>query len=248
MPNRESASTFAKGLRVLECFETGRSDLTMADVAQITGFDRAAARRLCLTLEDNGYLIRTNRTFRLAPRVIAIAGGYLASNDIGKSVQPILNQCAEELQGEISLALRDGTRAIYVARSAVGSARLSLGFSVGSTLPLLPTSIGRMLLAVTPLERREQILQESVPERFTEATDTDVSSLRQRIEQAARDGYTYAVGEFEVGATGLAVPLQPIGGSEAVLGTTASINRFAREGELDRALDTLRRAAMILRR
>ncbi|MFT4708661.1 MAG: IclR family pca regulon transcriptional regulator, partial [Ascidiaceihabitans sp.] len=149
MANKDNASTFAKGLSVLSCFETGRRDLTMAEISRITGFDRATTRRLCLTLEDSGYLHKQDRIFQLSPKILAVAGGYLTSNAIGRSVQPILNQLAEEFEGEIALALRDGDRAIYVARSAPSSARVSFGFSVGSTLPLLPTAIGRMLLAHT---------------------------------------------------------------------------------------------------
>lgn len=151
MSPRDTASTFAKGLAVLSCFEGGRSDLTMADIARLTGFDRATARRLCLTLQSSGYLYKHEKVLRLTPKVLAIAGGYLKAEYIGKTVQPTLDQFAKELDGEIALAVRDGSRAIYVARSAVPSARLSLGLSVGSTLPLLPTAVGRPAPTFRPI-------------------------------------------------------------------------------------------------
>lgn len=248
MAERDSASTFAKGLRVLECFEGGRSDMSMADIARATGFDRATARRLCLTLEEAGYLVRTNRAFCLTPKIVAIAGGFHASHEIGKSVQPVLNEAAEVLDGEIALAVRDGTRAIYVARSAVSTARLSFGFSVGSTLPLLSTSVGRMLLATCSTELRTTIMDACTIQRFTEATDTDPASIRAKIDEAAREGYAHVINEFEMGAAGIAVPAPPIGGAQAVLSTTAPVNAFASEGAVDSVLDTLRQAAMTLRR
>jgi len=248
MGHREGASTFAKGMRVLECFEGGRSDMTMADIARQTGFDRATARRLCLTLEDCGYLVKTNRVFRLSPKVMAISGGFLASHDIGKTVQPVLNQFAEELDGEIALAVLDGKRAIYIARSAVSSARLSFGFSVGSTLPLPPTAVGRMLLAASPPDQRAALLENLEMHSFTESTDTDPASLIEKIAKATRDGYTYVINEFERGAAGIAVPVRPIGGRAAVLGTTTSINQISQDGELHRVVDILLRAAMHLRR
>lgn len=247
MASMDGASTFAKGLRVIECFESGRADLTMADIARMTGFDRATARRLCLTLEGAGYLVKSDRVFRLSPKIVAIAGGYLSSYGIGKAVQPVLNQFAEQLQGEIALAVLDGQRAIYIARSAVSSARLSLGLSVGSTLPLLPTAVGRMLLAMCPQDRQSAILTRSQWRKYTDATDIDPASLGKQIEQAKVNGFAYTVGEFEPGAAGLAVPLQAIGGREAVLATTASINQFQREGAFERALDALRNAAISLR-
>jgi len=244
---RDNASTFAKGLAVLDCFEGGRTDLTMAEVARLTGFDRATARRLCLTLENCGYLTKRNKFLSLTPKVVAVAGGYLASQDIGRLVQPTLNQFAEELAGEIALAVRDGTRAIYVARSAVSTARLSLGFSVGSTLPLLSTSVGRMLLACSPAEGRDALIDASPLIKHTEDTDMDLNSIRAKIQLSVENGYAYSTNEFELGAAGLAVPIPRLSDTPGVLATSATVNQFARDGELDRVLDILRRAAMSLR-
>lgn len=247
MNDRDSASTFAKGLTVLNCFEDGRTDLTMAEIARQTGFDRATTRRLCLTLEARGYLFKDGKTFQLTPKVVAIAGGYLASQKIGRSIQPILNQFAEELEGEIAIAVLEGVRAVYIARSAVAKARLSIGFSVGSTLPLLPTAVGRMLLAQCAPEHRTKLLEVCPMEKRTEFTDMDLNSIRQKIEKAAEQGYAQCASEFELGAAGISVPVSVISHTQAVLATTASVNQFSVVGEIDRVLDILRRAAISLR-
>ena len=247
MSDRNTASTFAKGLSVLACFEGGRRDLTMAQIAQETGFDRATVRRLCLTLETSGYLVKDNRTFHLTAKVVALAGGYLSAEQIGRAIQPVLTEFAEALNGEIAVAVRDGTRAIYIAKSSVGSARLSLGLSVGSTLPLLPTAVGRMLLAQCQGPERDQILREAPLEAYTPSTDLDRSSLMEKVHDAYQRGYAYSAEEFEQGAAGLAVPCQRIGGAETVLATTASINHFTQPETFDKILDTLRRAAINLR-
>ena len=244
---KDGASTFAKGLAVLDCLSSGRTDLTMADIARLTGFDRATARRLCLTLESSGYLTKRDKFLHLTPKVVAVAGGYLTAQGIGRSVQPILNQFAEEMEGEIAVAVREGVRAVYIARSAVSTARLSLGFSVGSTLPLLPTAVGRMLLARCPKDLRAELIACSPLEKLTEATELDRNAILAAVEQAAAQGYAHSTDEFEMGAAGLAVPIPDLSGTQAVLATTASVNQFAREGELDRVLDILRRAAMSLR-
>lgn len=248
MTTGDSASTFAKGLQVLDCFEGGRRDLTMADVARMTGFDRATARRLCLTLLECGYLTKQDRALILTPKVVAIAGGYLSAHDFGKAVQPILNQFAQVLQGEIAMAVIEGARAVYVARSSIAEARLSLGFSVGSVLPLLPTSVGRMLLAQMPQVRREELLSQCTPERFTEATEMDVERIREDIGRAAAQGYCFVSNEFETGAAGVAVPVGPVGDAMAVLGTSGTVNHFKDAQALEPVVDTLRQAAMNLRR
>lgn len=248
MSPRDTASTFAKGLAVLGCFEGGRSDLTMADIARLTGFDRATARRLCLTLQSSGYLYKHEKVLRLTPKVLAMAGGYLKAEYIGKTVQPTLDQFAKELDGEIALAVRDGSRAIYVARSAVPSARLSLGLSVGSTLPLLPTAVGRMLLASCSEPTRNQIINACEMQRFTEQTTLARAALEAQIQKAAAQGFAYAANEFEMGAAGVAVPVQEFSQTQAVLATTASVNSFNDQSQLDHVLNILRKAAMSMRR
>ncbi|QBY01333.1 hypothetical protein E2K80_11850 [Rhodophyticola sp. CCM32] len=243
----DTASTFVKGLRVLDSFETGRTDLTMAEIARLTEFDRSTVRRLCLALEEAGYLTRQNQTFRLTPKIVAVAGGYLTSHAIGMSIQPVLNQFAEELRGELAVSVMEGTRAVYIARSAVASARMSLGFSIGSALPLLPTAVGRMLLAGYPAPQREDIIQACRLYRYTDATDMDLASIRAKVEAAAQHGYVLSTSEFEQGASGIAVPIRNIGETQAVLSTTASVDHFRKEEEVDRVLDILRRTAMSLR-
>ena len=166
-----AASTFAKGLQVLRCFEGRREALSMAEVARLAGLDRATARRLCLALIDAGFLVARGRGLHLTARVLAVGAGYLAAHDVGRVVQPALNRAAEELGGDIALAVRDGGRAIYVACSATAGARVSQGFTAGSTLPLLPTAVGRMLLAGDTDTALDALL--ATPEatlRHTEAT------------------------------------------------------------------------------
>ena len=247
MSASDNASTFAKGLAVLDCFEGGRTDLTMAEIARLTGFDRAVARRLCLTLEASGYVVRRNKVLSLTPKVVAVAGGYLTSKRIGRLVQPTLNQFAELLDSEISLAVREGTRAIYVARSEVSAARLSMGFSVGSTLPLLPTAVGRMLLAACAGPERDALIDACSVVKYTQDTKLDAASIRSEIEQAAMQGFAFSNNEFELGAAGVAVPTPDVVGTPSVLATSATANHFARPGELDRVVDILRKAAMTLR-
>jgi IclR family pca regulon transcriptional regulator len=139
------STTLLKGLDVLNAFERAPS-LTLAQIAERTGLDRSTARRMTLTLCDAGWVTQTGRTFSLAPRTLRPAGAFLQAGGIGRAVQPVLNAYSETLGGEISLALRDGDRAVYVAHSARPGARVSLGLTVGSSLPLDTTAIGQVLL------------------------------------------------------------------------------------------------------
>ncbi len=219
MQDRSISTAFLKGLRLLACFEEGRRGLTMADLSRRTGFDRATTRRLCLTLVESGYLLRDERTFVLAPRVLALAGGYLRSHEIGFAVQPVLNSFAAELGSDIALAVLDGNRAVYVAQSSTAQSRVSMGFTVGSQLPLLHTAIGTALLSQAPRTLRVDLLARPI-DRPTESALRDPDALLARIDKAEIDGYAQVDGEFELGIKGLAVPVGVRGGVPNAIGVT----------------------------
>jgi len=247
MTDRDIAATFAKGLSVLECFGTGQHSLTMADIARLTGFDRATTRRLCLTLEHSGYVYRDGKALRLSAKVLVLTGGFLTAQYIGRAIQPTLNQFAEVIEGEIALAVLEGSRALYVARSAVSAARLSLGLSVGSTLPLLPTAVGRMLLAQCESAEMTRILKDCSAAPGSMAHKLDRPTVLADIETTAKRGYAHVEDAFEMGAAGLAVPVPAIAQSHAVLSTTASTLHLSRPGKLETTVDILRQAARHIR-
>ncbi|MEX3016083.1 helix-turn-helix domain-containing protein [Gymnodinialimonas hymeniacidonis] len=138
------SSTLLKGLDVIAAFEDAPA-LTLSQIAERAGLDRSTARRLTLTLVEAGWARQQGRAFSLAPRVLRPAGAFLQAGSFGRAVQPTLNAHAETLGGEISLAVRDENVAVYVAHSARPGARVSLGLTVGSTLPLDTTAIGQVL-------------------------------------------------------------------------------------------------------
>ena len=69
----------AKGMAVLESFDTERQRLNATLAAQRTGLSRAAARRHLLTLAHLGYVETDGSYFWLSPKVLRFSGSYLAS-------------------------------------------------------------------------------------------------------------------------------------------------------------------------
>jgi IclR family pca regulon transcriptional regulator len=248
MARHESASTFSKGLRLLACFESKQRVYTMAELTRLTGFDRATTRRLCLSLIETGYLSKTDQNLRLTPKILSVAGGYLEANDIGLSVQPLLDQFAGELGSEISLAVRDGGRAIYVAKSKNGAIRPSIGLTVGSTLPLLHTGVGRAILSICDAATIDGVFQTTPPRAYTAKTALDVDTIRARITQATEQGFALVEEEYELGAAGIAVPVGTLTGAEAVVGVTQSVNKLRSTEVHQLTLDILQQTAMSLRR
>src|SRR5574343_585753 len=82
----------AKGLAVLEAFDTERQRLNATLAAQRTGITRAAARRHLLTLAELGYLETDGSHYWLSARVLRFAGSYMATSRLPRTLQPTLNR------------------------------------------------------------------------------------------------------------------------------------------------------------
>lgn len=107
----------AKGMAVLESFDTERQRLNATPAAQRTGLTRAAARRHLLTLAHLGYLETDGSYFWLAPKVLRFSGSYLASARLPRVLQPTLNRLAAQTQQSFSAVVLDGDEVVIVARS-----------------------------------------------------------------------------------------------------------------------------------
>ena len=139
----------AKGMAVLESFDTERQRLNATLAAQRAGLTRAAARRHLLTLAHLGYLETDGSYFWLAPKVLRFSGSYLASARLPRALQPTLDRLAARTGEAFSAVVLDGDQVVIIARS--GPTRmLAYGLHLGARLPAHATSTGRVLLAAKP--------------------------------------------------------------------------------------------------
>ena len=212
----------AKGMAVLESFDTERQRLNATLAAERAGLTRAAARRHLLTLAHLGYLETDGSYFWMAPKVLRFSGSYLASSRLPRALQPTLNRLAAQTSESFSAVVLDGEEVVIVARSGSYGAPtrvLAYGLHLGARLPAHATSTGRVLLAGMSAAELKQWLQGRTLPRLTPRTLTHASGLRRAIAQARKDDFSFASEEHELGVQALAVPLRNMQGR-----TVAALN------------------------
>ena len=220
----------AKGMAVLESFDTERQRLNATLAAQRAGLTRAAARRHLLTLAHLGYLETDGSYFWLSAKVLRFSGSYLASARLPRLLQPTLNRLAAQTQESFSAVVLDGDEVVIVARSvSMGGATrvLAYGLHLGARLPAHATSTGRVLLAALPKTEFNRWLKGRTLPRLTAHTITDAKRLRDVIEQVRADDYCLASEEHELGIHALSVPVRNLQGK-----TVAALNVVAPLGRL----------------
>lgn len=207
----------AKGLAVLESFDTQRQRLNATLAAERAGLTRAAARRHLLTLAHLGYLETDGSWFWLAPKVLRFSGSYLASARLPRAVQPTLNRLAGATGESFSAVVLDGEHVVIVARS--GSALQAYGLHLGARLPAHATSTGRVLLAAKSRAEFAAWLKGRELPRLTGRTTVEARAFRAVIDQVRQQDHCVASEEHELGVHAVAVPLRNMDGR-----TVAALN------------------------
>lgn len=128
-----------KGLAVIECFDEDHASLSITDVANRTGLERATARRCLLTLTSLGYASYDGKFFRLTPRVLNLGHSYLAATPLPRLLQPFLDQLSAQTNESSSAAVLDGTEILYVARASHRRV-MSINLGAGARMPAYCTS------------------------------------------------------------------------------------------------------------
>jgi len=217
----------AKGMAVLESFDTERQRLNATLAAQRAGLTRAAARRHLLTLTHLGYLETDGSYFWLAPKVLRFSGSYLASARLPRAIQPTLNRLAAQTGESFSAVVLDGDQVVIIARS--GPTRLlAYGLHLGARLPAHATSTGRVLLAARSKSEFNAWMKGRELPRLTVHTLVDPRQFRAVIAQVRAQDWCVASEEHELGVHALAVPLRNMEGR-----TVAALNVVAPPQRLD---------------
>lgn len=199
-------ASLAKGLRVLECFGAEAPKLPIAEVAQVTGLDRASARRCLLTLHHEGYLDYDGKFFSPTTQVLRLGTGALAALPMPRIVQPWLDQLSDRIGESVSVAILDRNEIVYIARASQQRI-MSIGLMPGSRLPAHCTSMGRVMLAALPEPEACRILDETDLSPRTFHSKTDVNDIIEQLRNTSRDGYALVDQEVEIGVRSLAVPI-----------------------------------------
>lgn len=204
--DRDFVTALASGLEVILAFDNDTPRMTLSEVAAKTGMNRARARRFLLTLHALGYVRKQHRHFELAPKALQLGYAYLSANNYRSVIQQHLEDITQRIGESSSLGVLDGSEVIYVARSAAPHRLMAITLSVGTRLPAVATSMGRVLLAQLPDAELDALLAATPLTTYTEHTITDRQVLRECLDQVRRQGYCIVDQELDSGLRSLAVP------------------------------------------
>ena len=235
--DREFTSTLAAGVALLSAFRAGDGALANRDFVARTGLAKAKVSRLAFTLVALGFLRRdaANGRYRLGSPVLSMGYPLLAGMQIRQIARPYMREMADELEGTVSMGVRDRSQMIYVETSRSDRAE-DASADIGTALPLLHSAMGlAWLTAASPYERERAVNHALVSSR-RQGDNTMRLSTQAAVRQAASTGYVSLVSRDE-GTLTIATPLRsPVNGEVIVLDCVVALPnktsaRLARMGQ-----------------
>jgi len=190
----------------------GDGPLGVTEVADRAGLPKSTAARLLATLVGEGAVeqVPGDTSYRLGPRLITLAAGFSLARSLAAIARPMLIDLAESSGEAAGLAMPDGDLVHYIDQVDTVQPVLVRDWT-GARIPLHAVSSGQVLLAFRTPAAIERYLERPM-ERFTDHTLTDADAVRERLHEVRRQGYNWAMDEFEAGISSIAAPIADASG------------------------------------
>jgi DNA-binding IclR family transcriptional regulator len=205
--DRHFATTLARGLELLRCFNPQEQWLGNRQLSDKLGLPAATVSRLTYTLMGMGYLVQAEPygKYRLGSAVLSLGYPLLEYFPMRRRARPLMQRLADETGGSVSIAIRDRFNMVYieVVRS---SSRRVYPLDVGTSQSLAGSAIGRAYLMSCPMPERQAVINQikvKAPDQWARFG----KALSRSLNQYPKLGCCVSLGEIYSDVQAIAVPL-----------------------------------------
>jgi DNA-binding IclR family transcriptional regulator len=236
----QGRSVISKVVSLLDAFDPARPELSLTELARITGLPVSTTYRLAAELVEWGGLERADGTgYRIGVRLWQLGTLAPRAGTLREVAQPYMQDLYEATRENVHLAVRDGLEALYVDTIA-GLGSIPTRSRRGGRLALHATGVGKVLLAHAPPEVLAAVLEGGL-RRYTPHTIATPGQLRRTLADVRRTGIAYAREEMSIGSLSVAAPV--VGADGTVVAALAVVLRSGRR-DLRRLAPAVRTAAI----
>ncbi len=205
---REASSVLTRALDVLGFVASSGRAITAAEIAEAQAIPKPTVHRLCVKLEEEGYLSREpgGRHFRGGPRLVALGFDALRSDPVRGERHAILEGLVEDIGETCNFTMPIGNAVVYLDR-VESRWPLRLQLEPGSRVPLHCTATGKLFLSSMPPERLSRMLTALKLTAHTPHTITTPEGLEEELSRIVARGYSLDREEFLLGLIAIAVPV-----------------------------------------
>lgn len=150
-----TVTALARGLEILRCFDRPRAELSVSQIARRVGLSQPTTWRLCQTLLEAGFLVRSGGGAALRIGAPAVTLGYAAIMGMAPAevALPYMRKISDATLVTTTLSKRQGAEMISIERAEGAFVRPDE--PVGWRASLVDVASGLALLAALPQPARD---------------------------------------------------------------------------------------------
>jgi DNA-binding IclR family transcriptional regulator len=206
-PGRALVGSVLRAMRLLDLFDRGRPEMSLAEFARRSGYSKSTTYRLLVTLVQAGWLERSpTGAFRLTIKAFQVGSILVDSLELRREAGPIMTRIAAELDEAVYLVVAAGTRAVCLERIDSGQGVRVADLYVGGSQPLNLGAAPRALLAFDEDRLLPPLLEEGLSSR-TEHSLVNPSDLRSDLAETRRLGYSISDEDVTAGIGAIGAPI-----------------------------------------
>lgn len=209
---------------------------SLADLKSQLGLDKATLHRILSTLKALDY-VRQNHSdqrYFLTFKMFQTGNLVLERGGLKSLLHPYLEKISADFQEIIyASVLTEPGQAICIDKSEVDLfQQLRLNVSIGGSVSMHASSMGRCFLAFINPAYREEVISALKLEKYTPTTIVDFETLDRELAKVKRLGYAIEEGERIEGAMCIGVPvLNSHGHAHAAISATGPKARILQKKE-----------------
>ncbi len=192
---------------ILEILAESPEPLTLAQIIQLSNFNKSTVYSLLHSLSDVGLLKKNDdNTFELGYRIGYFGARYVQKTNLVNEFQLLAANLVKELSQTCQLSVLHETNIIYLSK-VKASNTIQLSTNPGSILPAHTTAMGKVLLSSLTEEELENLYEGYEFVKLTENTVDNLKDLKNQIAFVQQHSYFQEIGEVSEELTCVAAPV-----------------------------------------
>ena len=228
---RQGVKAFETGLSVLGAFVGLEPSPMLKTLSERIGMHPAKVHRYLVSLCRMGYVEQdaASSRYRLGSAALQLGFAAVGAVDVLRVTRPLMAQIREDIGSTVLLAIW-GSMGPTVALMEAGPGPITITAAVGTTLPLLRSSTGRVFAAHLPRSQTAALLkQELIKLRAQGLTDSpsSLAEMETLFEDVRNRGLARVTGQLNKAVHALSAPiLDGHGTLSAVLSAVGAAGQF----------------------
>jgi len=200
--------------RAFEILEAIRdhNDISVTELAEGLDVSKSTVHNHLNTMEQSGYVVKTDGSYRLGLRFLSFPDVLQKSNRLYQAAEDEVEDLVNRTNERGQILCEENGYGVYIYQQKANRA-ITTDSKVGTKVNLHSSAIGKALLAFQPKDKVDKIIERDELPAHTEHTITSRDELAAELERVREKGIAF---DDEEGIEGLRCVAAPIRDSERV--------------------------------